>query len=122
MSDGKLSNRWLPLESNPDVINKYVTNLGVDLNSFEFTDIYGLDEELLAIVPRPVIAVMLLFPITKEYKEYIEKKEQEIKDNGQNISKNLYYTKQTVENACGTVAIIHALANNSEILKISGIY
>lgn len=110
--------KWLPLESNPEVINKYVQNIGIDTEKFEFTDIYGLDSELLAMVPRPVLAVLLLFPVTKLYQEYRQKQIDALKESTQTVSPNVYFTKQTVSNACGTVALIHALANNKEALNI----
>ncbi|KAI8761691.1 ubiquitin carboxyl-terminal hydrolase [Biomphalaria glabrata] len=93
--------RWIPLESNPKVLNKYVHNLGMD-SSWNFVDVYGFDADLLAMVPKPVAAIILLFPDTKELIGEIQT----------DYPKDLYYTKQTIENACGTVAIVHALANN----------
>jgi len=119
MSEENLGVRWLPLESNPEVINKYVNNIGVNTDKYEFVDIYGLDSELLAMVPRPVIAVLLLFPVTKIYQEYRAKLIENDKTTTHKISPNLYFTKQTVQNACGTVALIHALANNRKTLDIA---
>jgi ubiquitin carboxyl-terminal hydrolase L3 len=45
---------------------------------------------------------------------------QEIKLKGQKVSPSLYFTKQKIRNACGTVGIIHSLANNSKTLEIEG--
>lgn len=108
---GDKKQRWVPLESNPEVLNKYVHNLGVP-KDWQFVDVYGLDPELLEMVPRPVVAVMLLYPITDQS----EKAENKIGEEKSTVD-SVYYMKQTVGNACGTVAVIHALANNREDIK-----
>ena len=36
--------------------------------------------------------------------------------------KDLFYTKQSIGNACGTVAIVHALANNQNQIDFDGQY
>lgn len=100
--------RWIPLESNPTVLNKYIHHLGMDAG-WQFVDVYGLDPDLLMMVPKPVSAIMLLFP---DNKEKIEAKT--IGDLQADFPSSLYYTKQTIGNACGTVAIVHALANCDE--------
>jgi len=100
------------------VINKYVQNIGVSLTNYEFVDIYGLDAELLQMVPRPVLAVLLLFPISQQYRDYVKKLEEHATKENQKVSPNLYFTRQIVRNACGTVALIHALSNNSKLLNI----
>lgn len=110
--------RWLPLESNPDVMNRYITNLGVDTNKFKYYDVYGLDPELLLMVPQPVRALLLLFPITDNYKKFCSNEEERLKTEGQVVSDNVYFTLQTVGNACGTVGIIHSIFNNQDEVKI----
>ena len=106
--------RWLPLESNPDVMNNYMGNLGVDMSVFEYIDVYGFEPDLLMMIPRPVIALVLLFPITENYEKFRSTEEEKIKSEGQSLNEKVYFTKQTVGNACGTVGIIHAVANNME--------
>ncbi|KER33483.1 hypothetical protein T265_00599 [Opisthorchis viverrini] len=99
--------RWLPLEANPDVLNKYLHKLGVE-NKWQFRDVYGLDEEALKTVPTPVEAVMLLFPLSNAEKTHQLGKE--VTDD------KVYLIHQTAVNACGTVAILHALCNNSKVM------
>lgn len=109
------SPRWLPLESNPDVMTKFLTCLGMK-KTWEFGDVYGLDVELLSMVPRPVCAVLLLFPITEKYEAFKKEEEDRLKGK-QDISSDVYFIKQTIGNACGTIGIIHAVANNLKHLE-----
>ena len=39
-----MGKRWIPLESNPVVLNKYAKELGFDTSKYAFCDILGLDE------------------------------------------------------------------------------
>ncbi|TPX32594.1 hypothetical protein SmJEL517_g04266 [Synchytrium microbalum] len=109
---------WIPLESNPAVWNKYIANLGVNTDSWCYSDIWGLDEDILQFVPKPVIAVLLLFPVTDKYEQYRREEEAKIKKNGQTVSDKIWFTRQTIENACGTIGLLHSLANNSDVLQV----
>ncbi|XP_058955110.2 ubiquitin carboxyl-terminal hydrolase isozyme L3 [Pocillopora verrucosa] len=109
--------RWLPLESNPDVMNKFVVNLGLK-PTWSFVDVFGLEPELLAMLPQPTCALLLLFPTSDKYHEYKTEQEEKVKEHGQEVSPNLFFMKQTIGNACGTVAIIHSIANNTDVLQL----
>ncbi|XP_041128594.1 ubiquitin carboxyl-terminal hydrolase isozyme L3-like [Polyodon spathula] len=110
------SQRWLPLEANPDVMNQFLKQLGL-LPTWQFGDVYGLDPDLLSMVPRPVCSVLLLFPVTEKYESYRLEEEAKIKSQGQEVSSEVYFMKQTISNACGTVGLIHAVANNQDRLE-----
>lgn len=109
------SERWLPIESNPEVMNSFLRKLGVP-TEWEINDVYGLDPEMLMMLPQPVLSLMLLFPITEKYHEFCS--EQEASIPSQTVSTNLFYMKQTISNACGTVALMHSVANNTDSISL----
>jgi len=113
------SMRWVPLESNPEVLNRFIHKLGVPAD-WELVDVYGLDPELLAFLPSPVVAMILLFPINEKYEEFRKQEEEEVKAKGQEVSPKVYFMKQTIGNACGTVALLHSILNNKGRIPFDG--
>ncbi|XP_070607450.1 ubiquitin carboxyl-terminal hydrolase isozyme L3 isoform X2 [Erythrolamprus reginae] len=95
------------------VTNQFLRQLGI-YPSWQFVDVYGSDPELLGLVPRPVCALMLLFPVTQKYETFRMKEEETIKAQGQEVKPGVYFMKQTISNACGTIGLIHAIANNRD--------
>ncbi|XP_064200467.1 ubiquitin carboxyl-terminal hydrolase isozyme L1-like isoform X2 [Anguilla rostrata] len=102
---------WKPLEINPELLFK----LGVG-NGWQFVDIMGLEEEALSWVPSPSFAVMLLFPLTQQHEAYREKQTEVMGDSHKRESE-VYFIKQTVGNSCGTIGLLHAVANNKHRLE-----
>ncbi|XP_050522088.1 ubiquitin carboxyl-terminal hydrolase isozyme L3 isoform X2 [Daktulosphaira vitifoliae] len=108
---------WVPLESNPEVMNKFLYQLGVP-EDWGMFDIYGFGAEELAMVPKPVISVIMLFPFNDAYENRRLEEESFIEKKGQNVSENIYYLKQYIHNACGTIALIHSVANNRDKIQL----
>ena len=105
---------FIPLESNPDVLNKYAVKLGATNipSAYQFCDVFGLDDDLLAFVP-PQIAAILLFPITKDTENLRHTQQQQQQDHTSTATP--FYMKQTIGNACGTIGLLHCLANAPQI-------
>ncbi|KAM9314857.1 ubiquitin carboxyl-terminal hydrolase isozyme L1 [Pholidichthys leucotaenia] len=101
---------WTAMEINPEMLNKMMTKLGVDEN-WHFVDVLGLEEDQLSTVPEPCCALMLLFPLTPQHESF--RADQEAKVAG---GSEVYFLKQTVVNSCGTIALLHAVANNKDKL------
>lgn len=101
------SKRVIPLESNPDIFNSLAHKVGLS-PVLSFQDIYSIsDPDLLAFLPQPALALIMLFPITESYEEY--RKQQ---DNANaNHSDGVVWFKQTIGNGCGLYALLHVLAN-----------
>eukprot|EP00743_Colponemidia_sp_Colp-15_P002546 GILK01002760.1.p1 GENE.GILK01002760.1~~GILK01002760.1.p1 ORF type:complete len:238 (+),score=27.44 GILK01002760.1:39-716(+) len=100
-----MASDWPALESNPEVLTSFMHDLGL-AKSWGFTDIFGLDEELLSMVPQPVLAVIFLFQDTTTH---AESNTAPITEPSTGI-----FIQQTAElgNACGTIAVLHAILNN----------
>ncbi|XP_015127218.1 ubiquitin carboxyl-terminal hydrolase isozyme L3 [Diachasma alloeum] len=107
----------VPLESNPEVMTKFIHQLGVP-EKFSLVDVYGLDPDLLAMVPRPVLALILLYPDSEKAAAYTAELIAKIKEKGQEVSRNIFHMEQSVSNACGTVALVHAIANNQDQIDL----
>jgi len=107
--------QWLPLESNPDALNTYAGKLGLS-PSAQFVDVYGFDDELLMMVPKPVLAVMLLFPLTDAHEQHSAKEAAQIANDAESVSDNLFFMRQTIGNACGTIGLLHALGSRADTL------
>ncbi|CAB1346258.1 unnamed protein product, partial [Coregonus sp. 'balchen'] len=73
---------------------KFLRQLGL-LPTWQFGDVYGMDPELLSMVPRPVCAVLLLFPVTEKYESFRLEEEAKIKAQGQEVSPDMFLVQST---------------------------
>merc|ERR1719191_2406474 len=100
MSEAELKERmrkvhWVPLESNPDVLNTFCKGVGMP-NGWEWTDVFGVDEELLGMVPQPCLALTLLFQCTEKISAFKKAQRESIESSGQKVSPEVVYLKQYV--------------------------
>lgn len=106
--------RWFPLESNPSVMNRYIASLGVDISMVSFHDVFGLDPDLLSLLPQPVLAMLLVFPVsdTTDQEAKTQLAAHQAVSNAMLADPAVMFMKQTIGNACGTIGILHALLNS----------
>lgn len=122
-----MGKNFVPLESNPEVFNELIYKLGVS-KELGFHDVYVIDDpDMLAMIPRPVYALLMVFPVSDSYEKYRKENDEELEDNYYNkisgtAQEDAVWYKQTIGNACGTYALLHALSNgipNSAIIDDS---
>ncbi|XP_053314380.1 ubiquitin carboxyl-terminal hydrolase isozyme L1 [Spea bombifrons] len=107
---------WNAMEINPEMLNKVMSQLGVE-GGWKFVDVLGFEADSLSSVPSPTCALLLLLPLTQQHESFREKQVEELKDKATNSK--VYFLKQTIGNSCGTIGLIHAVANNKDKLKFA---
>lgn len=95
-------------------MSSLVHKLGLS-RALSFYDVFSIDDpDLLAFVPRPAGALLLVFPVTKSYEAF---RAEEDKDrdvyNGKGPEEPVIWYKQTIRNACGLIGLLHAVSNGS---------
>lgn len=93
-------------------MNPLVRRLGLS-PELAFHDVYSIyDPELLAFVPRPAHALLLVFPVTETYKQ-AKKAEDAGKSpyTGSGEGQEVVWFKQTIKNACGMFGVLHGVCN-----------
>jgi ubiquitin carboxyl-terminal hydrolase L3 len=111
---------FIPLESNPEVFTELVYKLGVS-ECLEFQDVLSLDDaELLAFLPRPAYALILVLPTTDAYEKRVNEEDSRLEPyQGNAIDGDVLFFKQTINNACGLYAVLHAVCNGCTTGELS---
>lgn len=52
-----------------------------------------------------------------QYETFKQEEEERLKKQPQEVSPDVYFIKQTIGNACGTIGLIHVVANNQKRLE-----
>jgi ubiquitin carboxyl-terminal hydrolase L3 len=117
-STKRYNKHFIPLESNPNLFTELIHSLGAS-EDLSFQDVYSIDDpELFSFIPQPVHALILILPMTPSYE-----KRAAFEDASGDVFGNddeVIWLSQTINNACGLYAILHAMANSSA-KKMTGI-
>jgi ubiquitin carboxyl-terminal hydrolase L3 len=105
---------FIPLEANPELMTTLIHKLGVS-NALAMHDVYSLtDPDLLAFIPRPALALLLVFPVSAVYESH-RMAEDSLADEykGKGDTEPVLWWPQTIRNACGLMGLLHAVSNGN---------
>ncbi|KAH8765221.1 hypothetical protein F5882DRAFT_304002 [Hyaloscypha sp. PMI_1271] len=110
----KTAKSFVPLENNPEVMSSLVHNLGLS-KALSFHDVFSIDDpDLLAFVPRPASALLLVFPVSRAYEMFrMQEDEKKSEYQGKGAEEPVLWYKQTIRNACGLIGLLHAVSNGN---------
>ncbi|KAL8712936.1 MAG: hypothetical protein Q9220_002794 [cf. Caloplaca sp. 1 TL-2023] len=92
-------------------MTKLIHVLGLS-STLAFHDVYSLDDpSLLAFIPRPVYALLLVFPVTPTYEAMRKEEDGPLPTySGSGSGEEVIWFKQTIRNACGMMGLLHSLS------------
>lgn len=99
-------------ENNPEVMTRLAHELGLS-SALQFHEVFSLtDADLLAFLPRPAYALLLVFPITETYERFRREEDASRQDySASGSGEPIVWFKQTIRNACGLIGLLHAVTN-----------
>ncbi|KAL7673100.1 hypothetical protein ACOME3_007972 [Neoechinorhynchus agilis] len=92
------TDKWIPLENDPEVLNKYLAR--ISNSSFRLCDVVSFENDAAQFISGRLIGIIVLYPTVIDLDEETGK---EVKD--------VIFIKQMVHNACATMALVHGLIN-----------
>ena len=102
---------FIPLESDPPALNDLMYKLGVS-GSLSLTDVWSIDEpDQLSLISRPVLALILVLPTCEGYEQQRLSRREPVGTTEDSIGDEVFWIRQTIDNACGLYAILHAICN-----------
>lgn len=93
-------------------MTQLVHRLGL-AETLSFHDVFGIDDpSLLAFVPRPASALLLVFPVSKTYEGHRMDEDRDMEVyTGKGVEESVWWCRQTIGNSCGLMALLHAALN-----------
>ncbi|KAB5572442.1 hypothetical protein GE09DRAFT_955653 [Coniochaeta sp. 2T2.1] len=103
---------FIPLEANPELMTSLLHTLGLS-PALQIHDVYSLtDADLLAFIPRPALALLLVFPVSAAYESHRLSEDSLAEPySGSGNQEPVLWFRQTIRNACGMMGLLHASAN-----------
>ncbi len=103
---------FIPLEANPELMTKLLRTLGLS-PALQIHDVYSLtDPDMLAFVPRPALALLLVFPVSAAYESHrLAEDTLASPYAGKGADEPVLWFRQTIRNACGLMGLLHAASN-----------
>ncbi|KAI1424347.1 ubiquitin carboxyl-terminal hydrolase isozyme L1, partial [Xylaria sp. FL1777] len=103
---------FIPLEANPELMTSLLRKLGLS-SALQVHDVYSITEpELLAFIPRPALALLLVFPVSATYESSRLSEDAGVEEyKGKGPDEPVMWWRQTIRNACGLMGLLHAVSN-----------